>query len=79
VTSIGGGAGLLVLVVIGAFFSESVWLRLVCRVYAGLYLLLAIGLVVAGRNPPSHLMIPLVFVVFALYVMEVRKSVGDPP
>ena len=77
--SVGGGVGLIVLVIVGALLSEKAWLRLVCWIYAGLYFALAIGVVVAGREPPSHLMVPSLFLVFALYVMEVRKSVGSRP
>ncbi|MHC4253782.1 MAG: hypothetical protein ACYS9X_32105 [Planctomycetota bacterium] len=77
--SIGGGAVPLVPVVVGAVLSERRWLRILCRVYAGLYFAPAVGSVAFGGAPASHLIVPLLFLAFGLYVLEVRTDVGAPP
>jgi hypothetical protein len=72
--SIGGGLGLLVLALVAAIFSEKLWLRILCGVYVGIYVLVNSAAVIFDDAPAEYLMFPLLLAGLALYLSGVHKT-----
>jgi len=76
VTSLGPGAALMALAIIGLILSERLWLRLLCAGYLGIYVI-ALGISFAtGEGRLDDLMIPSLLLVFGLVVRSVKKAYG---
>ena len=74
--TIGSGAVLLILAVLGACFAERRWLRTFCEVYLGLYVLRAVVGFIFWRLPLHLLATAIAVVVAAWLVLGARRGGG---
>ncbi len=71
-----GGGGLLVLAIIGLFVAEAPWLRILCGVVVGLYVVFVVVALVTGQIGLDYVVIPIVLVTFGWFVQTVVKGYG---
>ena len=71
--SLGGGIGLLVIALLAAYFAETRWVRVLCWVYVGMYMLGNVAAVIFGNAPAENLLLPSLLAAFALYLSGVHE------
>lgn len=75
--SVGGGVVLLVFILVNSVYSDTPWMRNLCRIYMAAYLIIPIGMVIAGELPVHRLAIVIVFLLFGFFLLEVKNNVND--
>jgi len=74
--SLGGGAVLLVMAIVGLMVADDYRIRILCGVVIGLYLVCVAYAFASGELDFQYLMIPLLLFTFGWFVRDVVKHYG---
>jgi hypothetical protein len=70
--SVGSGMFLLALAVCGVIMCDTLWIKIVCSLYLGLYAIGSVIEIMRGRWEPTLLVIPVLLVLLGMYAHGVH-------